>query len=161
MLKLLEKGNSDLYALAIDFWGSYGDLDIVCFYEILETDYGPLKAQVVGSQSASMVGKRMMFLNTDHSGLNKFSGEDDPNFALLLPEIRRMVEGGALAAVAARYQGTSALSYGNMHWIVPRPINKLFTGRTELLFRIQKALRNDYACSADKQKRFVITGLDG
>jgi len=36
-----------------------------------------------------------MFLNTDHSGLNKFSGMHDENFALLLPEIQRMVEGGA------------------------------------------------------------------
>jgi hypothetical protein len=46
MLKLLEKGNSDLYVLAIDFWGSYSNLDIICFYKILETNYGPLKAQV-------------------------------------------------------------------------------------------------------------------
>jgi len=36
----------------------------------------------------------MIFLNTDHSGLNKFSGMHDENFALLLPEIKRMVDGG-------------------------------------------------------------------
>jgi hypothetical protein len=35
-----------------------------------------------------------MSLNTDHSGLNKFSGNDDENFKLVLPEIRRMVEDG-------------------------------------------------------------------
>lgn len=58
--------------------------------------------EIVSSQSATLLGKRMMFLNTDHSGLNKFSGEDDENFALVLPEIRRMVEGGFLI-VADRY----------------------------------------------------------
>jgi hypothetical protein len=36
----------------------------------------------------------MMFLDTDHSGLNKFSGKDDESFALVLPEIRRMVKNG-------------------------------------------------------------------
>ena len=45
-------------------------------------------------QSASLLGKRKIFLNTDHSGLNKFSGVDDENFALVLPEIRRIFEDG-------------------------------------------------------------------
>ena len=36
----------------------------------------------------------MIPLDTDHSGLNKFSGKDDENFKLVLPEIRRMVENG-------------------------------------------------------------------
>lgn len=45
-----------------------------------------------------------MYLHTDHSGLNKFSGMDDPNFALLLPEIRRIVKAGPLV-VADRCRG--------------------------------------------------------
>lgn len=45
--------------------------------------------------------------------------------------------------------------------MVPRQINNLFTGRTELLLRIQKALRGDYTSCVDKQKRFVISGLGG
>lgn len=36
----------------------------------------------------------MIFLDTDHSGLNKFSGRHDKNFALLLPEIQRMAKSG-------------------------------------------------------------------
>jgi hypothetical protein len=36
----------------------------------------------------------MIPLDTDHSGLNKFSGEDNVNFKRVLPEIRRMVKGG-------------------------------------------------------------------
>jgi len=57
----------------------------------------------VNPPSASLLGKRRIFLNTDHSGLNKFSGGDDENFALVLPEIRRMVEGGA-SIVADRHR---------------------------------------------------------
>lgn len=33
----------------------------------------------------------MMYLNTDHSGLNKFSGYDDPNFKLVRSVIEKMV----------------------------------------------------------------------
>jgi HEAT repeat protein len=50
----------------------------------------------VSSQSATLLGKRRLFLNTDHSGLNKFSGEDDENFVRLLPEIRRMINDAPL-----------------------------------------------------------------
>lgn len=42
-------------------------------------------------------------MDADHSGLNKFSGKDDKNFNLLLPEIRRMVNGGP-SVVADRYR---------------------------------------------------------
>lgn len=45
----------------------------------------------------------MMFLNTDHSGLNKFSGENDSNYMLLLPEIQRIVREGP-AIVFERYR---------------------------------------------------------
>jgi phage/plasmid-associated DNA primase len=45
--------------------------------------------------------------------------------------------------------------------MVPRPVNDLFTGRSELLLRIQKAIHCDQTSSPSKQKRFVITGLGG
>jgi tetratricopeptide (TPR) repeat protein len=47
---------------------------------------------------------------------------------------------------------------GNVHWIVPRPLNNLFTGRSDVLLRMEKALYGDHI---DKQKRFVITGMGG
>jgi hypothetical protein len=50
---------------------------------------------------------------------------------------------------------------GNAHWIVPQTTNSLFTGRTELLDRIQKALRSDSSCDTTDAKRLVITGLGG
>ncbi|KAF2274187.1 FabD/lysophospholipase-like protein [Westerdykella ornata] len=48
---------------------------------------------------------------------------------------------------------------GNAHWIVPCPVNSLFTGRAELTDRIQSALRNEPG--TPKQKRLVITGIGG
>ncbi len=50
---------------------------------------------------------------------------------------------------------------GNVHWKVPREPNSLFTGRTELLGRIQGALGVDTASDTKLQRRFVITGLGG
>jgi phage/plasmid-associated DNA primase len=55
----------------------------------------------------------------------------------------------------------SATSHTDMHWKVPRSTNDLFTGRTEILRRIQEALHGIHTPSADKQKRFVITGVGG
>jgi hypothetical protein len=52
-------------------------------------------------------------------------------------------------------------SAGNVHWMVPRAINTLFTGRTELLDRIQEALRGNSTSDPETQRRFVITGLGG
>ena len=54
-------------------------------------------------QSAGPVGKRIMYMEADHSGLNKFRGMEDSNFKLLLPEIRRMVKSGP-SVVAHRYR---------------------------------------------------------
>lgn len=51
----------------------------------------------------------MIPLDTDHSGLNKFSGEDDINFKRVIPEIRRMVEGGHLA-VTERYRANGKVA---------------------------------------------------
>ena len=47
-----------------------------------------------------------MFLDTDHSGLNKFGGIHDENFVLLLPEIQRMVESGS-SIVGDRFRRNS------------------------------------------------------
>lgn len=52
-------------------------------------------------------------------------------------------------------------SAGNIHWMVPRAVNTLFTGRTKLLGRIQEALRGNSTSIPETQKRFVITGLGG
>ncbi|KAL5312995.1 hypothetical protein ACEPPN_019421 [Leptodophora sp. 'Broadleaf-Isolate-01'] len=51
--------------------------------------------------------------------------------------------------------------HGNVHWMVPRAINSLFTGRSDLLSRIQRALQSESISVSQKQRRFVITGLGG
>jgi signal recognition particle GTPase len=45
--------------------------------------------------------------------------------------------------------------------MVPRIVNNLFTGRTDLLNRIRDALLGHGTPGAQQQKRFVITGLGG
>lgn len=44
--------------------------------------------------------------------------------------------------------------------MVPRPVNSLFTGRSELVGRIKSALRNDSA-GTTQRKQLVITGMGG
>jgi hypothetical protein len=127
-------------------------------------------------QSATLVNQKLMYMDADHSGLNKFSGRDDSNFMLLLPELRRMVNNSG-SVVADRYRSkgrqqlwaqfqswtTSANDpAGNVHWIVPRIVNSLFTGRSEVIERMQSALR-DNGSDTTKQQRVVIiiTGMGG
>lgn len=120
----------------------------------------------------------MIYLNTDHSGMNKFSGADDGNLALILPELHQMVEDGA-SIVANRHcaqdrsmMSKESVSTGksidtgdmfnvNVHWMVPRAVNSLFTGRKDLLLRMQKSLHLDPESVIKKQRRFVVTGLGG
>jgi hypothetical protein len=90
----------------------------------------------------------MMFLSTDHSGLNKFSGADDPNFKLVLAEIDSIVN-------------SIPKPLSNEYWKVPRRTNKLFTGRTELLETIKLALQGNESDRTEMQRVFVVTGLGG
>ena len=119
LLNTLREGNQELLALSQDFWSGYGNLPIVCFFENQDSSYGPIRVnvrriyiiklkhsklcqQTVGFQSATLVGKRRMYLNANHSGLNKFRGEDDENFQLLLPEVKGIVE----YATTRHFKGT-------------------------------------------------------
>ncbi len=57
--------------------------------------------------------------------------------------------------------GAGANIHGNVHWMVPRAINSLFTRRSDLLSRIQRTLQSESISAARCQRRFVITGLGG
>jgi hypothetical protein len=51
---------------------------------------------------------------------------------------------------------------GNVHWKVTQTVNSLFTGRSDLINRVQDAFRYDNVGSGTReQKRLVITGLGG
>ena len=47
-----------------------------------------------------------------------------------------------------------------MHWMVPRAVNSLFIGRSEVVKRMQITLRNN-GPDATKQTRVVIIGIGG
>jgi hypothetical protein len=59
-------------------------------------------------QSATLVSQKLMYMDADHSGLNKFSGPDDKNFKQLLPELQRMAKESA-SVVGKRYRSKSKL----------------------------------------------------
>lgn len=111
LLESLKRNSPALYDIARDFDASYSNADIVCFYEDRDTSYGPWRTQVcrllhlrstedeslqhtqfADRQSATLHGKRAIYLSTDHSGLNKFRGPKDDNFLLVWPEIENIVQ---------------------------------------------------------------------
>jgi hypothetical protein len=94
LLSLLQKDSDSIFNLQRDFCDTIEDWDPVCYYE--------KHGNIVTPQSASLQGRRTIPLNTDHSGLNKYNGENDENFLLVLPEIRRMVRDG-LQIVGKRF----------------------------------------------------------
>jgi len=74
--------------------------------------------QIVKPQSSGFVGAKMIYLDTDHSGVAKFSGLQDENFTLVLPEIRKMARDGP-SAVIKRYQDKSKKSTPNCARLYP------------------------------------------
>ncbi len=97
----------------------------------------------------------MMYFDTDHSGLNKFSGVDDPSFKLVRSVIERMVQETSSPRLCDVFREAS----GNAHWLVPRVVNTFFTGRTEILNKIVNVIHNRK--HVQQQHRFVITGMGG
>jgi len=121
-----------------------------------------------------------MFLDTDYLGLNKFGREDNDNFKLVLPKIRRIVKDRPL--IVAEYYclkgkntkyvfrlvltnvftvDTTSTTHSNVYYKVPYAVNRLFIGRTKLLTRIIKTLCSNRPFYTSRQKRFVIIGLRG
>ncbi|KAI1117128.1 hypothetical protein F5Y14DRAFT_19005 [Nemania sp. NC0429] len=166
LLCILEKDNLHLHGISRDFWASYGKRDIVCFYETKDAEYGPWRQRVVDPQSATIQGKRMIYLDTDHSGLGKFHGTDDENYMLLLPEIRSMVE-RAPSAMASRQSTTVPTGTDipqdqvkqNGHWVVPFGRNRQFVGREPILEQLLAMVPP--SVEEDNCQRTAIEGLGG
>ena len=95
LLEQLQPKAETLFELSHDFASGYKQLSTVCFYEKLSNTYvgGMLNLTIVDQRSSVQVGKEMMYLIKDHSGLNKFSGVDDPNFKLVRDAVVGMVKG--------------------------------------------------------------------
>ena len=94
LVKQLEPNETELFNLSHDFAAEYKHLNITCFYEKLDNTYigGQLKVPIVDQSSAVQLGRDMLYLSANHSGLNKFSGVDDPNFKLVRNVIAGMVD---------------------------------------------------------------------
>lgn len=60
--------------------------------------------QVVEQRSAVREGNNMIYLFTDHSGLNKFSGDEDPNFRIVCAEVEKVAK-EASSIVQRNYDG--------------------------------------------------------
>lgn len=50
----------------------------------------------------------MIYLDTDHSGLNKFSGEDNPKFKIVASAIEKMVRETSLPGLRGNPKDISA-----------------------------------------------------
>ena len=51
-------------------------------------------------------------------------------------------------------------SHRNVHWVVPRTINSLFTGRTGTTNDIKEALESS-RCTTKSRGIYVVTGIGG
>ena len=47
LLESLSRSSSELHDIAKDFEATYGNADVVCFYEEKDASYGPLRVQVL------------------------------------------------------------------------------------------------------------------
>jgi hypothetical protein len=61
---------------------------------------------------------------------------------------------------AERLIALSSTKSQNVHWMIHRPVNPLFTGREDVLQRIERSIMMN-STSPQQQRRFVITGMGG
>ncbi len=144
-----------------------------------------LLEQLVDEESACIQGFDRTGLRASHALMNKYRGPEDTNFKLVAKCLRDIVRN---APGVMDYRNKSDLcmfsccsimllnmsplvnvclidrgeASKNVHWLVPRAVNNLFTGRTEVLNKIKNAICSDQKThSMKQQQRFVITGMGG
>ena len=96
----------------------------------------------------------MIQLQTDHSGLNKFSGMNDENLALLLLEIERLVRCGP-NIVSDRYHGIATAHSVLPIWLVPFERNRNFVGRVDQFTMLENLI------SKGQFTKLTLIGLRG
>ena len=158
LLESLEMRNPELYNISQDFANEYSALDVVCFYETKARSIkGIFKTRVVDDQSAAILGKKRIYLEADHSGLNKFSGLQDPNFMSVCAELERMIVDTKKRNTRLE---TPPRQPPRTQWPVPRNSTFIFTGRQDLLEHMGELL-SPQDSDPPKQKSFVISGFGG
>ena len=127
-----------------------------------------------------------MAMHADHSTICKFRAGDDPACELVMETIAAGVERALQLQRMWRFFASSFYLRvypqdlrgigqsdsitnskvdlqpetvpSNVHWCIPRSVNTLFTGRSEILRRIKSAITTG---DVNTQRRFVITGMGG
>ncbi|KAF2010868.1 hypothetical protein BU24DRAFT_496047 [Aaosphaeria arxii CBS 175.79] len=178
LLDDIKKKSSVLEHLQDDFRNIIRERKIVSFYELNQTqqaDYDHENQRwartghydtAVETQSALLqlpdAIEEKIPLDGDHSTMVKFNADTDAGYTSVLGRLQQyereapsVVEGRFVHAVR-----TATKRPCDTHWMVPRAVNSLFTGRTELIQRITSALRDDGASNSIR-KQLVITGMGG
>ncbi|KAF2148136.1 hypothetical protein K461DRAFT_69039 [Myriangium duriaei CBS 260.36] len=114
LMKTLKRDSPELRGLLSDFHAAYCHLPITCFTEHKKSLYGPLEIQTVTDNSSTILGRAEVFLDTDHSGLNKFSGDEDKdeNFHRFIVKLKQYAN--FVIGAAAQRQGEK-LALANLH----------------------------------------------
>lgn len=92
----------------------------------------------------------------DHSTICKFDSRDE-NCKLVLETISMEADRALRLNCSGAAVSPPPAASGNTHWIVPRSANALFTGRSDAIASIAKAI----TAPADVQRRFILTGMGG
>lgn len=115
----------------------------------------------------------MVYLHTDYSGLNKFSGDDDPNFRLVVSFVGAMA-GEASSIVHQNYEGRSGksddskadvadikrqgLRRAKAIGVMPFPKDEDFVGREDSINLISETFTRSMSASV---LRLALVGLGG
>ncbi|KAI0886308.1 TPR-like protein [Annulohypoxylon maeteangense] len=128
---------------------------VVNFFE--GRSYGKLGI-IVDRDSATLglpgAREKQLPTDADHSTICKFDSVDTRACQLVLRTI--VTEVDRALEIELRYP---ACFPGNVHWLVPRSVNALFTGRQKIITKIKNAVIPSTAPSV--QKRFILTGMGG
>ncbi|RFU80475.1 kinesin light chain 1 [Trichoderma arundinaceum] len=127
---------------------------VISFYET--ENYGRF-GLIVEKESAVMnlseEREKQVALKANHSKVCKFPTADscEPVMELIVSQLERALE----------LERASEPGPANVHWMVNKSPNALFTGRDELVQRIVDAMEPGLCDSEILQKRFIITGIGG
>jgi hypothetical protein len=98
-------------------------------------------------------GKDMMYLLADHSGLNKFSGHDDPNFKLVWPVVVEMTKN---ASEIVRLNERQEVRQTEAAIVIPFARDGDFVGREDTLEKL-----SDLFSKSKHLHRVALEGLGG
>jgi hypothetical protein len=95
----------------------------------------------------------MMYLLADHSGLNKFSGDDDPNFKLVWPVVVEMTKN---ASEIVRLNERQEVRQTEATIVIPFARDEDFVGREDILEKL-----SDMFSKSKHLHRVALEGLGG